>query len=336
MSPAHAIRRAAALAAGSALLVSFLPAGSVGAAVEPNPWLESRVMSMPHSGGELEAPMNTLYAFERSVKAGGDMLELDVQSTRDGKLVVIHNADVDETTDGHGLVSKLPWRKVRKLDAAYWFVRGKSAEHGLADKRYKLRGARYGDVKVRGYRKIDFGIPSLAQVLEAFPDTPINIEIKGTSDDDLASYLHNADLLAQLINRSGRTDMIVVSFKDEAIARFHAQASQIALAPGQSSLFGYFLGGVRPAEGTAALQVPVSYSGIPIVTREFVERAHSDGYAVHVWFSGSAPDDWATYNGVLDACVDGVMAAKPKLLERILEARKIERPGRPGVDPCAP
>ena len=279
--------------------------------------------------------MNTLYAFKRSVKAGGDMLELDVQSTRDDKLVVIHNADVDETTDGRGLLTKLPWKKVRKLDAAHWFVRGGSAEHGLDERRYKLRGARYGDVRVRGYRKRDFGVPSLRQVFAAFPHTPINLEIKGTADDDLASYLHNAELLADFVNRSGRTDLIVASFKDEAVARFHELAPQIALAPGQSSIFAYFLGGAKPAEGTAVLQVPVSYSGIPVVTREFVERAHADGYAVHAWFSGSAPDDWATYNQVLDACVDGVMAAKPTLLERILDARGIERPGRAGVDPCA-
>jgi glycerophosphoryl diester phosphodiesterase len=100
-------------------------------------------------------------------------------------------------------------------------------------------------------------------------------------------------------------------------------------------LMTYFLGGARPIEGTVALQVPVEYSGIPVVTREFVARAHADGYAVHVWFSGTAPDDGATYNAMIDACVDGLMPARPTLLERILDRRGIERPGVPGVDPCA-
>ena len=77
-----------------------------------------------------------------------------------------------------------------------------------------------------------------------------------------------------------------------------------------------------------ALQVPVEYSGIRVLTPEFVARAHADGYAVHVWFSGSAPDDATTYNAMIDACVDGLMPARPTLLERILDRRDIA-PGQP-------
>ncbi|WP_292652360.1 glycerophosphodiester phosphodiesterase family protein [Nocardioides sp.] len=77
------------------------------------------------------------------------------------------------------------------------------------------------------------------------------------------------------------------------------------------------------------------FQGIPDATRAFVERAHADGYAVHGWFSGSAPDDAATYSRMIDACVDGVMPAKPSVLETVLVERGIERPGRPGLDPCA-
>ncbi|WP_460826507.1 hypothetical protein [Nostocoides australiense] len=64
------------------------------------------------------------------------------------------------------------------------------------------------------------------------------------------------------------------------------------------------------------------------MTKEFVARAHRHGYAVHVWFSGSAPDDAATYNAMIDTCADGLMPAKPTLLEQILDERSIERPSR--------
>ena len=57
---------------------------------------------MAHSGGETEAPTNTMYAFKRAVKLGSDMIELDVQSTKDKKLVVLHNSTLDETTNGNG------------------------------------------------------------------------------------------------------------------------------------------------------------------------------------------------------------------------------------------
>ena len=67
-----------------------------------NPWLEQRVLNIAHQGGEDEFPSNTLYAFKRSVKAGADMLELDVGVTKDGKVVVSHDTTLDRTTSGRG------------------------------------------------------------------------------------------------------------------------------------------------------------------------------------------------------------------------------------------
>lgn len=248
---------------------------------------------------------------------------------------MIHNATVDETTNGHGYVVDKTLGQIKQLDAAYWFVPGHSAEHGQPSSAYTLRGARHGHPKVPGHQNKDFEIPTLKDVLHRFPSTPINIEIKGTSDSDVASYKRTARLLAQLLDKSGRTDVIVTSFNDEALRYFHSLAPTIPLAPGQNELLQYFLFGVRPMDGTVALQVPVTYAGIPVVSKAFVARAHADGYAVHVWFSGTAPDDAATYNAMIDDCVDGLMPARPTLLESILDARGIERPGRPGVDPCA-
>jgi glycerophosphoryl diester phosphodiesterase len=301
----------------------------------PNPWLESRVLNMAHSGGEDEAPMNTIYAFERAERIGADMLELDVHSTADGELVVIHDATVDRTTNGTGRVEDLTLDEVKELDAAHWFVPGRSAVHGLPDDAYPLRGARYGKVKVPGAKPKDFRVPTLREVFKAFPDTPINIEIKGTSDADLPSFLRTGRLLADFLNKEGRTDVIVASFNDAALVDFHHRAPQIGLAPGMVSLAAYVLAGVKPMPGTVALQVPVTFQGIQVVTRAFVERAHRDGYAVHVWFSGSAPDDAATYDAIIDTCADGLMPAKPSVLEAVLDERGIERPGVPGVDPCA-
>ena len=290
---------------------------------------------MAHSGGEDEAPMNTMYAFRRAERLGADMLELDVHSTADGKLVVIHDSTVDDSTNGTGRVVDMTVGEMKSLDAAHWFVPGRSTVHGLPASSYPLRGARHGKVKVPGHRPKDFRVPTLQEVFKAFPDTPVNIEIKGTSDSDIGSFLRTGRLLADFLNKSGRRDVIVASFKDEALADFHARAPQIGLSPGMAALVEYFLLGIRPMEGTVALQVPVTFQGIPVATRAFVERAHADGYAVHIWFSGSAPDDAATYSAMVDTCADGLMPAKPSVLEQVLRERGIERPGRPGVDPCA-
>ncbi|WP_035906624.1 glycerophosphodiester phosphodiesterase [Knoellia subterranea] len=328
-------RRLAPALLSAAVILGAGVVAAPSASADTNPWLEQRVLNMAHSGGEDEAPMNTMYAFKRAVDLGSDMLELDVQSTKDGELVVIHNATVDETTNGTGRVVDKTLEEVQALDAAYWFVPGRSAVHGLDPTAYPLRGARHHRPKVEGFKNKDFRVPTLREVLREFPTTPINIEIKGTSDADTASYIRTGTLLASLLNKAGRTDIIVGSFNDAALADFHAKAPQIPMSAAMNAMISYFLAGVKPPAGTVAFQVPVTYAGIPVATRAFVDRAHRDGYAVHVWFSGSAPDDAATYNTIIDTCADGIMPAKPTLLESILDERGIERPGQPGVDPCA-
>lgn len=306
------------------------------AAESENPWLNQRVMNMAHSGGESEAPANSLYAFKRAVGLGSDMIELDIQSTADDDLVVFHDDEVDDATNGTGDITSLTTAEVTQLDAAYNFVPDVGTEPGLPEDSYPLRGVRTGDTAPpEGYAADDFGVPTLEQVLAEFPDTPINIEIKGSGFFDGDSFTHNARLLADVVNASGRTDLIVTSFKDSAISTFHELAPQIGLAPGMGGLAAYVLTGIKPIDGTVALQVPVTlYGTMPLATRDFVERAHNDGYAVHFWFSGTAPDDSATYNEVIDSCADGLMPSRPQLLEDILDERGIVRPGSGGTDPC--
>ena len=74
-----------------------------------------------HRGGAGLFPENTLYAFEHSWKLGADVLELDVRETSDGKLVVMHDAKVDRTTDGNGLITEMSLESVKKLNAGYNF-----------------------------------------------------------------------------------------------------------------------------------------------------------------------------------------------------------------------
>lgn len=287
-------RRLPILLSAATLTLGVGLAPTVAAEMPQNPWLEQRVLNMAHSDGEDEAPMNTMYAFRRAVALGSDMLELDVQSTVDGQVVVIHNATLDETTSGTGRLVDATPDEVKELDAVHWFVPGRSAVHGFDPAAYPLREARFGRPKVEGFKPKDFMVPTLREVPKAFPTTPMNIEIKGTNDADTASFTRTGTLPAELLNKNGRTDLIVGSFNDTALADFHARA-----------------------------------------TRHFVERAHRHGYAVHVWFSGSAPDDAATYYAIIDTCADGIMPAEPTLLESIPDERGIERPGQPGVGPCA-
>ena len=330
--------RNALIATATIATVGALTTGHASAA-EPaadNPWLDARVMNMAHSGGELEAPLNTVYAFDRATGLGADMIELDVQSTKDDQLVVLHDSTVDATTNGAGAITDLMLADVRQLDAAYNFVPDEGTVPDRPGEAYPFRGVRTGDVAPpHGYTADDFAVPTLAEVFDRFPDTPINIEIKGSGTLNVESFQHNARLLAAFLNDSGRTDVIVTSFNDVAVSTFHDLAPDVPLAPGTAGIAAYFFTGTKPIDGTVALQIPVTLSSIvPIATESFIERAHNDGYAVHVWFSGTAPDDAETYRDMLEICADGLMPARPQVFEDILDELDVVRPGQPGYDPC--
>ena len=306
----------------SALVAALLLPASAAAA--ENPWLLERVLNIAHQGGEDEFPSNTLYAFKRSVKAGADMLELDVGVTRDGKVVVSHDTTLNRTTNGRGTIASHALKEIRKLDGAFWFSKGDDAyRHDRKRSAYKLRGIATGKRKPpRGYTRADFRVPTLKQVLKAFPRTPINIEIKGrTKAEAEAEYIKNAEVLAALLRHTKRRDLIVVSFKQKAVDRFHELVPAIAVAPGIDGAAAWLLGGGSPGAGVVAFQLPITYQvgdeTLSITNAENVARAHGEGFAWHTWLSddGESP---ATWRKLIDWCVDGVMTAQPVAFEKVL------------------
>jgi glycerophosphoryl diester phosphodiesterase len=76
-----------------------------------------------HRGFSARAPENTLPALEAALEAGAHVAEIDVRLTRDGKLVLMHDSDLDRTTDGTGPIKAMTLGEVKKLDAGRWFDR---------------------------------------------------------------------------------------------------------------------------------------------------------------------------------------------------------------------
>jgi glycerophosphoryl diester phosphodiesterase len=315
-----------------ALLLAATPAQS------KNRWLGDGVMNMAHQGGEDEFPSNTMFAFRKALALGADTLELDVSPTKDGQLVVMHDWQVDRTTNGTGYLTDLTLAQVRSLDAAYNFVPGRNAVSGLPAGKYPYRGIRTGTKKPpKGFTRNDFRVPTLAEVLKAFPHTPINIEIKGR-DDAEEQFLHNADVLAALLKHTKRRDLIVVSFNQDAVDRFHAAVPQVDVAPGINGIAAFLLGGASPGDGVVALQIPITFQQggqtLTVTTPDTVLQSHKAGYAVHVWLSNDE-ENAKVYRRLLNMCVDGIMAAKPRLLEKTLRRGDVVRPDGHGTDPCS-
>ena len=298
-----------------------------------NPWIEKGApLNIAHQGGEDEFPSNTMYAFRKALHAGADMLELDIGVTKDDTVVVMHDTTVNGKTNGRGTVASKTLRQIKRLDAAYWFApaRADHYSHAHPRKAYRFRGIATGKRPApEGFRAADFRVPTLAQVLRAFPKVPINVEIKGrTPDEETAEYVRNAEVLARLLKATKRRDLIVVSFRQEAVDRFHELVPKIDLAPGIAGASNWILAGSSPGPGVVAFQVPITFDVggtlLQVTTAENVARAHGEGYAWQNWFSGDdrdAPDTWPR---LVEMCVDGIMTARPRALERVLD--RTERP----------
>ena len=82
---------------------------------------ENNIWVAGHRGNPQECPQNTMASFKSAMEAGMDMIELDIQMSADGELVIMHNFTVDETTDGSGRIRDMTLKEIRSLDAGNWF-----------------------------------------------------------------------------------------------------------------------------------------------------------------------------------------------------------------------
>jgi glycerophosphoryl diester phosphodiesterase len=258
------------------------------------------------------------------------MLELDVGVTSDDQVVVMHDTSVDRTTNGTGLISGMTLPEIQRLDAGYWFSAdsGDHYSHDQHPNAYRFRGLAIGERRPpKGFKPADFRVPTLRSVLRAFPDTPVNIEIKGrTKEEDASEYFNNAEVLARELVQTNGNDLIVVSFQQPAVDRFHELAPRVGVAPGVSGVAGWVLDGTAPASGTVAFQLPITFKFgqdlLDVTTAENVGRAHGEGYAVHTWFSGDDVDGTETWPALVNRCVDGIMTSHPVELERTLKSHR--------------
>lgn len=250
-----------------------------------NPWLDRRVIPIAHRGGSREAPENTVGAFRRAAALGAKMLELDVHVTADGELVCIHDPTVDRTTDGTGRVVEMTLSEIKELDASAGFDGPRPA-----------------------------GIPTLREVLEAFPDVPLTVEAKPPPAEEVG---YERDL-ARLLTDMGRGDDVIVgSFHSAVLSRIRDLAPDVATSAGPEDVVA-LMGAVESGEtldlGCVAAQVPIRWGDVEIVTPRFVETAHANGLAVHVW----TVDDPETMRWLVEIGVDGILSDRPQVLVDLL------------------
>lgn len=303
---------------------------------DPNPWLVNGAdpLNFAHRGGVTDFPENTLYAYAEAARAGADVLEMDVYQTKDNQLVILHDLDVDRTTNGQGNVVDLTLEELRALDAAYWFVTGEGTPHDRPEADYSFRGIATGHTPPPpGYSAEDFRIPTLEEALTRFPHKRLNVELK----PDLDGNGDYEQQIADVLRRYGRfTDVIAASFVDEAANNFKAAApcvyTSVPLDQGTVLVLGALGDGVMPpVPEHIAFQVPPDTSQIgeqipddfflEIVTPDFVADSHAANLAVQVWTINTCEEMLR----MMDLGVDGIMTDQPLLLEKLLSMPAAER-----------
>ena len=281
-----------------------------------NPWLDRRILNWAHQGGAKEGPSSTLFAMRQAVANGADALELDVHLSKDGVLMVCHDATVDRTTDGTGAIADLTLDELRRLDNAYWWTPGTVVDHDNPDQEaYVHRGKAADDP--------EFRIATLDEVLDAFPDTYLNFDIKQTAPV-VGAY---EQALAEALLRADRVgDTIVASFNDASTDTFRTYAPQIHTSIGTNGTADFYravrAGESPPETACVALQVPRTFGDVTVVDEAFVAAAHRHGLAVHVW----TIDDEQEMADLVALGVDGIMTDRPEALEDVLKRSGAPRP----------
>jgi len=277
------------------------------------------VLNIAHAGGDQDYPHSTMYAYAQSVADGANMLEMDVWLTADGEIIVQHDADTQKTTDQTLVVADTDLATLQALDNAYWFSPDCWPCQDLPAESYVFRGVRTGAVPPpAGFTPDDFRIITLAELSEAFPALPFDIEIKPTGEAGAVVARALADELARL----DRLDSsIVVSFDSATVAAFHEAAPEVATSPGLDEMAAWLLAGTPLADYHDAVQIPPEYDGVVILKPETLQLAADSGVAVWVW-----PNDAGTqenqvfYESLVDMGVTGILAGRPAQATAAIEA----------------
>jgi len=259
----------------------------------------SRLLVFAHRGGGGLIPENTLEAFVYSAKMGVDVLELDVHSTADGTLVVMHDAAVDRTTDGRGRVNELTLEAVKKLDAGYLFSPDNTQT-------FPFRGK-------------GISVPTLREIFDALPEMTFNIEPKQHTPSIIKS-------LCALVRERKMVDKVIIgSFNQTTIDDFRRECPEVATSASPSEVI-KFLALVKTGLGDSysppmqALQVPENLGKLQVVSKEFVEIAHRRNLKVHVWTINETAD----MQRLIEIGVDGIMTDYPDRLLMLLGRQVIK------------
>jgi len=225
-----------------------------------NPWIRPHApVVIAHRGQRAEAPEQTMEGFTLAIERGAQMIEADVQLTRDGVLAMMHDPTIDRTTSGSGRVADHTWSELQALDAGGWF------------------GPQFAGIR----------IPSAAATIELARTRRVGLclEVKGRPGREANGV---AVALARLIEEASVTAFVFMSsFHHRALAAARSAVPGLLIAPERLPEHG--------AQSTAAIVRQATTLGAQVVqhrwellSTDVVDALHEAGVAVWAWNTNDA------------------------------------------------
>ena len=260
-----------------------------------------RPLVYAHRGGAALRPENTIASFDYGLSLGADGLEFDVRLSRDGVVVVHHDATLERTTNGRGALSSYTADELSHVDAGHWFT--------PADATRKP-----GEPDSFPYRGQGHGIPRLKQVLSRYPGVPLIIELK-VNDPDLA---HRT---IQDVRAAGAVERVSLgSFGWRVLRAVRKLEPRIPTGASREevrlALYRSWIRWPLGKEAYQEFQVPERSGPTRVVSRNFIAHAHRVGLPVKVW----TVNDPADMRRLLDWGVDALISDRPDLAVSVVAA----------------
>jgi glycerophosphoryl diester phosphodiesterase len=271
-----------------------------------------------HRGASGLAPENTLAAFSLAVALGADGVEMDVQLSRDGRPVVMHDTRVNRTTNAKGSVSRLTLAQLQRLDAGSWFEKRLSRRPRVRAMVRRILAESGAGVPCYSGEPV----PSLEDVLLLLKPAGLDriyVELKGNPQNQ--QDLLNSILT--LVRKQGvERSTTLLSFDHALIRQVKDVATGVrtaALFPARGRRLISTRSIIRSAESAGVDEVALHFG---LATQRSVEAFHERGLSVSVWTANSK----LSMRRIVSCGADSIMTNFPNRLRDVLELREARLP----------
>lgn len=240
-----------------------------------------KVLIEAHRGNSVDAPENTLTAIEQAIEIGVDRVEVDLEFSKDGNPVIIHDNSVDRTTNGTGNISDLTYSEIRKLDAGNW-------------KSSKYKGEK---------------VPLLSEVFELCKGrSMVNIDLKNSAAVP--------EMVKTIKDMQMENEVVITGKIPECVNHIRELGVNLTMFYESTPQFSYLL---KSGQLSEALKLAINQARFYClpgflfnsnwITPELVYQAHLHGLAVNVWDVNTL----GRAKKMFEAGVDAVMSDNPAL-----------------------